>query len=596
MTSFRRFLLCALLLGVVGDCAAAQRFQADLPDPTQGYDWREEAKKSGLSLTDIETLGQRKVLMVNEAFRQVFEPYIRTRLPVFVTSDSLLNAFHVLYEESVLRFERTNARTLAGVLRHLWDNLEAVDQGLEVKPELLLAAKTRAQIVIGTALRLLGDRSVKIRPEMEKLVRKEVGKVEAALAVEKPEWLGPPESDFVALDYSRYKPRGFYTTSEELERHFRAVSWLQSVPFRVAVDEELVAILLLGTTVEDNRFFRCYTAFVGAGDDWDVVAASRAAQGKSVLGLLSHLGPIRERLLEKAARRAEGPEINDQIRFPPGDPLETAEANFRILSAYRTPDAVLFHRTTDLRQFSRPFPTGLEVLTALGSPYAQSRLSYGDREKLLRTIDECRPFFQESTLYCDYLGCLEALLDEPEPDAPPFMSSEAWRIKSCQTALAGWAQLRHTWALQAKETAGYLGDTRLPPGFVEPEPEFFARMARLIDRTARLLDQEGAFIRPLWHRLATVCRQLESLAHKQLRKVPLTAEENHFLKRYGKEIAGIMLYGGNAWLEPRDDAPVIADVYTNPFVKHEKPYLKVGIARPRALYVLYPYKGGEVAL
>jgi hypothetical protein len=84
---------------------------------------------------------------------------------------------------------------------------------------------------------------------------------------------------------------------------------------------------------------------------------------------------------------------------------------------------------------------------------------------------------------------------------------------------------------------------------------------------------------------------LEALAHKQLRGVPFSKEEQHFLIRYGEDLAGIMLYGGNSFLTPRDDAPRIVDVYYNP---NDPSALEVGIARARALYVVYPAKGGEI--
>ena len=52
-----------------------------------------------------------------------------------------------------------------------------------------------------------------------------------------------------------------------------------------------------------------------------------------------------------------------------------------------------------------------------------------------------------------------------------------------------------------------------------------------------------------------------------------------------------MLYDGNSYDVPADDAPRIADVLSNP---NEQRCLLVGIGRPKAIYVLYPYKGGEV--
>jgi hypothetical protein len=326
----------------------------------------------------------------------------------------------------------------------------------------------------------------------------------------------------------------------------------------------------------------------------------------------------------------------------------------------------------------------------LGSEFARGKLADVESGKGLALIDRDKKMFSGSSWYYQYLHCLAALFDKPEPDAPALMASPAWQIKSCQTALAGWAQLRHTWALQAKQTAMYMGLSNQPPGFVEPEPEFFARMARLVEDTQQALDQAGALeggpkalaadiregldmlqkgkaglknltleqqgkfwllvvatnalkvtpsatkpevadpwesvlksatalaemadaleqgnlsipaaqskmfkayqmdLAPLWQQLGKMCLRLEALAHKQLRGQPLSDREKGFVRGYGELIAGIMLYGGNSYLTPRDDAPRVVDVVSNPRCGK---YLEVGVCRPRALYVLYPYQGGEI--
>ena len=706
MKRFEAVLLTALGVSLFSTQAEAQRPETALPDPETGYQWKDAAKGHKLQPEAVRQLARDKILVTNEAFKQIFTPYIETDLPLFVTSDSLLGGFHVLFEESVLRLERANARKLPEILRVIRANLETVDKDLKGKPELVAAAKTRATVVIGTALRLLGDDSALPDAKIAKLIDGEAGRVTAATGQAKPAWLGPPDPGFVALDYSRYRPRGFYTRSQDLQRYFRAVSWLQSIPFRVEKDEELLSMLMLGNAVTYSRFegdyekqrelagfFACYRKFIGAGDDWDLMTAAHEAQNQLALDL-DEGGLARKRggLLRRAAGYGKGPQINDQLAFAPDDPTKAAEVAFRVISPYRTPDAVLFQRTTDLRKFRRPFPEGLEVCAALGSALARSKLSGDQREELLKTIDRCKALFAGSSLYAEYLDCLRALLDAPEPDAPEFLSGGPWQVKSCQTVLAGWAQMRHTWALQAKPTAHYLGETLKPAGFVEPEPEFFSRMAALVRRTEETLKRAGAFdtdargaaaeiraivdlfrrkevarkgpqealrqmtpeelnlaqkgfelfmalgvtpggrdpaqafnegleklkalaarlekgqmpedrelagalremsvdLEPRWRDLGRLCRRLEALAHKQLRKVPPSDEENHFLTGYGEALAGVMLYGGNAYLTPKDDAPRIADVYSNPSAGK---YLEVGVARPRALYVLYPHKGGEV--
>jgi hypothetical protein len=436
-------------------------------------------------------------------------------------------------------------------------------------------------------------------------------------------------------------------------------------------------------------FFHAYRSFIGAGDDWDLMKAADRAQNKIQMDLKANdLERRRGWLRKEAEGYGKGPLINDQLRFVPEDPNKVSEPSFRVLSAYRIPSAILFQRTTDRRRFNRPYPDGLEVAAALGSAFARRNLTDSRKQDLLATIDSCRIYFQGKSLYMKYLNALRALLDEPEGDAPDFMNNAAWQAKSCNTVLAGWAQLRHTWALQAKQTVYYEGLTMVPEGFVEPEPEFFSRMADLADTTGNLLKQAGAFepdykhvvrslekfkviiekvengkklreylsrlprestidfvlpymlmemtpseakkgskayfrekakwlgtlaediqkgqiskklefmlkaydfdLEILWNRFEKVSRRLEAIAHKQLRGTELNRSETDFIKEYGSTIAGIMLYGGNSYLTPRDDALRIVDVYSNP---ERNGYLHAGVARPRKFYILYPWHGRSI--
>ena len=705
------FLGAAVLLGLLPARVCAQRPEPALPDPKAGYSWQNAAKKAGLDATDVEQVAKQKVLVSHETFKQVFTPYIHPKLPVFITSDSVLNAYHVLFEESIQRLEKANARRLPEVLRIIWRGLRTVEKGMKVKPETAAAAMTRARVAIGTAMRLLGIDEIKPEPKIAAWIDEEVKRVTAASGQHKAAWLGPPDPGFMALDYTRYKPRGFYTKTEALSRYFRAVAWLQSIPFRVNKDDELLAILVLGKSLglDDRSYyngrrqidalFDGYEPFFGAADDRNLLDARSVA--------FRSLGSARDTDSLQAARKAikelfsdeegSGPQINDQLGLPPEDPTKAAEPSYRILAAWRTPDGVLFGRTTDIRRFQPRMPTGLEVATMLGSRFAHTRLTADPQGKaLLAEIDRPRRPFIVRSLYTKYLICVAALFEKPEPDAPRFMSSEAWQIKSCQTVLGGWAQLRHAWALQAKQSWTVL-DGALPlPGFLEPVPEFYSRLAQLAEDTHRTLKRADAFAidprevaaeirmgiplvrrlraarasaggngkkgdreRPsleeseamekvellmsalapdeqryspketeaalgrleklagqmekegfpasgriadaihgpeiymdyLWRELARLCRRLEALSHKQLRGVAFNWEEDHFLGTFGELLGATMLYGGNCWMSPRDDAPRVIDVHTNP---NTGAYLEIAIGRPRAIYVLYPYQGAEI--
>ena len=472
--------------------------------------WKERARAGGLSEEDISALEKNRILITNDAYKQIFSAYICDRdhffIP-FITSDSLLNAYHVLYEESIFRLESAMASKLPLILRLILKNLDGADAELTGRPELVAAAKKRAKLVTGIALKLIDDSFQFGNDELDGILKQETERIVKAEGIGFPEWLGERDESFSALDYTRYMPRGFYTRSEKLSRYFRAVSWLQSIPFRVNNDDELVSILMLGDCVKLGKignnpdqeelisFFRAYSAFLGVIDDWDLTTAKMFVQYGSRKEIKNgDLSSIREKLAEKAKGLGEASLINDKIRLVDNDSTNASELNFRILSAYRTPSAILFQRTTDSRKFNRPYPDGLEVAFALGSDFARDHLKDAKKEELLETIHSHEPFFNEgNSLYFQYLNALKALVDEPEPDAPDFMKNQAWKAKSGNTVLAGWTQLRHTWVLQAKQNDVVFGSCRGPQEFVEPEPEFYSRMADLAESTRELLEKSGAF-------------------------------------------------------------------------------------------------------
>ena len=589
--------------------------------------WQEAARENGLSEANIASLENKRILITNDAYKQVFDAYLSAENPVFITADSLLNAYHVLYEESIFRLENAMTARLPPILRLILENLEDANAQVEGNSALASAAKKRAKLVTGIALKLMDDSFRFDDDALDEILTQEVQHVVKAEGVGMPSWLGKPDSSFAGLDYSRFKPRGFYTRSERLQRYFRAVSWLQSIPFRVNQDEELLAMLMLCNSSEHSRrvdfskwrdaevFFLMYRLFIGSGDDWDLMTL--VDEGLDTIEMDLDDGALQRRrawLLIKSKDDDERPQINDQIGLPPEDPTRVAGPNCRMVSAARTPSAVLFQRTTDVRSFERPYPDGLEVAVALGSDFAREAIEDPQKTNLLQAIDSCVALFSGDgfqpedltaghNLIHQYLNALKALVDAPENDAPDFMKNAAWKIKSCNTVLAGWAQLRHTWSLQAKTTVHCLGMMEAPAGFVEPEPEFFSRMADLASTSRILLEHANAFapnddaissnfnLDDLWVRFEIVCRRLEALAHKQLRHGNLNASEIAFIQDYGSTLAGIMFYGGNAYLIPQDDAPRVADVFDNP---QQRGYLHVGIARPRRLYVLYPWKGRHV--
>jgi hypothetical protein len=560
----------------------------------------------------------------------------------------------------------------------------------------------RAQMMMGVALELSSGQKVDASPDMQKAIDDEAQRVIAATGQSKPAWLGPPDPGFIAIDYTRFKPRGVYAERPALERYFRATAWLQAIPFRADKDDEFAAWLMLYEGLDDYDNKPLYNAeqeinnsehgmanslksalemFVGEPDNTDLFGSGH--NGVSTEGWNAQfLAGLREQWAKSGPdeddRQEHPDEVNDQVAVASknGKP----EKSYRILSAYRLPDTVMF---TDTEKFhAGAFPSGREVAAALGSPTARDFYASGDA-KLLAQIDKDKNLLAEGTLYNDYLNAMATLFEPVDASAPDLFRSPAWQEKSLQTFLGGWAQDRHAWMLQAKQNVIMLGDSeKVPSGFVEPVPDFFNRMAQLalkshgifhdagafdngihettqmirdgaaayrrwlaarakdpnaklstsdtdviengmelmvhsgdmagnkdedmpgeMEKFANQLENSGKDVNPdiqqalkylgympeeKWTRFASLCLRLEELANKQLHHVPLTDEDNWFYADFGKTLGSFMGYDSNDFDSAHDDAPRIADIYSDP---NTGQVLEVGVGRPLVMYLLYPYEG-----
>ncbi len=177
---------------------------------TGPYSWKREAETYGLSTNAVATLEEHRLLIGTETFKQIFTPYLSERHSYFIKSDSLLNGYHVLFEESVLRLEERNARLLPKLLTFIWNRLKGVLATVENRDlQTVAGATTRARAIVGTALFLLdGECGIEVDEEIARIVAQEVKRIEEGKASPKPEWLGSPDLGFVELDYARYRPRG----------------------------------------------------------------------------------------------------------------------------------------------------------------------------------------------------------------------------------------------------------------------------------------------------------------------------------------------------------------------------------------------------
>lgn len=112
------------------------------------------------------------------------------------------------------------------------------------------------------------------------------------------------------------------------------------------------------------------------------------------------------------------------------------------------------------------------------------------------------------------------------------------------------------------------------------------------DRAARgaLLHGETSSDRARWQHLVTLCEHLADIANKQLDNQPLTNKDESFITNYGPELSRLLKYEEFAAWNPIDDAMRCVRVLTQGNGTH----VHVAVARPQAVYVLYPDRGQQV--
>ena len=91
------------------------------------------------------------------------------------------------------------------------------------------------------------------------------------------------------VDYSQFKPRGYYEGDERLEQYFRAMMWYGQIGFKQSEEEMDRSALLITLALEDEAFnqweaiYSVTSFFAGASDDltyYEYFPAVEAAYGK----------------------------------------------------------------------------------------------------------------------------------------------------------------------------------------------------------------------------------------------------------------------------------------------------------------------------
>ncbi|HUT60333.1 MAG TPA: DUF3160 domain-containing protein [Phycisphaerae bacterium] len=384
----------------------------------------------------------------------------------------------------------------------------------------------------------------------------------------------------------------------------QALDWILT-PLRMAwwVDKD---VILAGTARRRwSEVDGLLAAFLGQCDDLtpleyaDVLSKVTAKKAE---------GDLFARFKTEIARLRD-PTINS-MALTPQDMLLWKELTkgMRFLGQRHLLDSEAFMMLTDPAVPGRLFPSGLDWLAANGSERAARMLAagpdatmkgYAESAKAARALFDRAKQAPSPTVYVEFLKVTETLVRPPDPAAAAFTRTEAWQDKSVTTALGAWAAMRHTWQLHVKDSAsaGCIGPEQVLPGYVEPNPAFFAGMRCLVQKSAQVLKPFDREARTLSNGPATrlekldaLLARLETMVRKELSGEPFSAEEIKLLDDYGFTLQTLQGFYYNF---PADKAgpwmAQVADVHSETAVIRKCLEVATGGAMP--IYVAVEHKG-----
>ncbi|MHC1755736.1 MAG: DUF3160 domain-containing protein [Methanosarcina sp.] len=583
---------------------------------------------------DYENLSIAGDTLVNSTYRDLKVADV----PIFITSDSLLHLYHIQFDETLKRAEseefydelwkldkalldasiedydsasgrekeaaRRNVAYFAVALRLLEPESDQIGQSREDSGEIILFDSQEAK---------------KYSFEVPSFVKTDV---EAELRLIEAQEGGVSPIFKYGGDYSQYTPRGHYTRSEKLQNYFKAMMWHGRMslllqpdmitaedPEKEAKIQTIQALLISDHFDRDKdlraRWDRIYevTAFyVGFSDDlgpYEYAKALDIVFGNDRYGVSFDNESLTA--LKTELERYESPKIyggTGEI-IPAGSETEkeTLEAakGFRFMGQRYTPDSYILQKL---------YPPALNIMDLLGSERAKEHLKnqgISENEEYKKAHisleNEFEAFDEEDwnkNLYWAQLYALKPLLVSYPAGYPTFMQNEAWEDKQLNTALASWTELRHDTILYTKQAyftgAPYNPEEKPVQGYVEPVPEFYARMLALTKMAhtglaeMEVLDEQSDRDFTI---LENTLEKVLEISIKELNNKELTDTEYKFIRNFSQNIAPML---ENVDIKSQSSI-LVADVYTSPAGVLEEGTGKLGL-----MVVAYKQPDGRIVL
>jgi len=462
------------------------RFQIENPDPR---------------LTDM--LVKQGFAIVPDTYDQLFHVYENNDyhdFPSFVTTDLYLQLYHMYFDCMLRRAEEGKLfDALQDFCRKGYRECTRAIANLINKQEKELAEYSQAYFAI--ALRLLDPKEeCAVAMQYKAMVDDEVEKCTAA-STDHSVFM---EYTIAKFPYALFRPRGHYTRSENLQRYFRGMMWVQTAAFDTDKPMMMRRAAFLAKTICENpelnaafkTIFDPMTFIMGQPDNITMMQVYEILKRYDYAKLIGNDKELQKFVAEVDVLAEQQTRIRPKFEYSGHNKVNLMPQRYQ-------PDAEVLQEMYDWKskESQRFCPKGIDFFAAGGSPLALQLDKDGETwtefdanmsrmQKRMGEID-----WKENIAVQWQRVLLELSKGRHPTNAPYFMNGTAWKKKDLNAALASYAELKHDAILYAKqpfgaECGGGGPDDPIVRGYVEPNIDFWTAVIDLLNTTKEAF---GAF-------------------------------------------------------------------------------------------------------
>ena len=576
-------------------------------DPTTAQFWSNFKSQFHLSSNELAVFTTNGFVvserLASDSFGRSYYSLFNADLPAFVTADSVLHAWHGSYQSMLEELEEVELSTLlAQTISNMSLQLPQIWQSYGQGP--LRDSILDADCFLTVANSLWVGQQV-WSTLRDPSVEQEVTGALSAISRQGLEKI-PLFGSMRTIDFSQFKVRGHYDASDRLRHYFKTMMWCGRIDRQIAseppnqVDNDVrqlgTAVVLQSLLTQSGQFTnwsaieQITRAFVGITDSMTFAQLGDLLSAAGIRSLadvtdLQVLTNLQTRLLsgELGAQSIHsdffysplGPE---QIKLPRS--FTFCGQKF-VLDSWAFSqvvfDRILWTSNGEPAKVFRRKPTCLDVafsvfgdnqvvpeiaariLDTNGVPFRDGLPYQHNLLAVRKVVDDQDAGIWTNNIYTGWLSVLRALAAPTvDPKYPEAMRRRAWAMKTLNTQLGSWTELRHDTLLYAKQSYTEPGLCGYPAGFVEPRPEYWDSLKTLANLTAQaigslplsgwvtipsrdpapwspgsvtfsLADIQSSQVSFL-NQFAGYMTTLAQMARKELAQEPFSADETQFLK------------------------------------------------------------------